>query len=1238
MKTHTCTRGLSRLVALSGGEASRNRNRYSGLTMSRLRRSLIYKPLVILMSILLLPAIPWVERAEVVPLEVEAQIGGCASTTKSIIRNYCGADGTIYFNDLTQLERDAVQAYLTEHGLPDTDAHVVYDYGRKDLRSKIRAHISSTLLGIIQKAPSLRSPHEKELYNWLQSHVRNNEINLYKKAIENYVAWRFDPCRFTLDPTLASAYGISYDGRPFCGNTVSSVFGVPAPAQSYFKAYGLKHSYSAPADTYPDYGSLLADMNFNVAAVAGTAAAAGAVITGLAAAGLVASYTAATSAWVTGLVATASGPGVTVTAGASAAYLISGATVDAIGLAAAVAGPVVIIVIAIAIGITAGVKVFENEANIKELNDLSSELARVTNTPPDLDSFRSDSTGVGLFKLQSTILTQTMPDVPSTTPLPAHRDGIDLSFIQEVVEARPTSYQDWTGNIWTVQTWGGWFVQTCRDGASSKCTQADSIVADLRYKEPHIADSAGTRVIVNWTASRFGSKFSHTRAELWRGYNQQPCAADGSTGVSSLTALLDLSKCSSYVDTSFRYVSGDGGELAANLVEYTRPVFSSPSYLSFTAGVPSTRTISATGNPKPTVFVDENGGTLTSNSDFTITIGQGTPDFNTVRIEFNGNSNAPAGDYTLNLNAQPGLPVHQTYTITVGNELRITSPDTLNGTAGSPLNFLVTATGSPTPKLSIDPEALVNGLTFTDNGNGTATISGVAPLPGEFKCVKVDLSTGTTRPCGIVASNTQGTIEQPFTFNLASSPTASVVPPIGATFTAGVENLVPLTSTGAMTPVSWAFFPDPSAPWLSLHDTGTGTAVLRGTPPPGTTGTFFPGAVPTALGSRGIAPVYPVTVVNTAVFTSPNTATFTVGSLGSFTVSANTGTINLDDQTLPRGLTFVAGNPASITGVAAAGTGGQYTVTLTDDAAGESATQSLTLNVNEAPQLTSANTATMFVGMPGSFAVTTTGFPSVSNHVIPANAPPPTSPDEGNGTYFTVTGLPAGLTFSNLTPQGFATGTLTIQGTPSAAAIGPHQVTITAQNGVGAAAQTLMLDIVNITGPAPVSGATCNGNYTGTFKGDITVSAGQNCAFYFGGVTGNVTVLGGSFAATEATITGNVSIQGAAGFSIDAGTTIAGNLTIQNVASASTTNQICGSRVAGNLNVAANAVPITIGSTGISCLGNSFGANVAITSNTAPIQVYQNDVEKNLSCSNNTSIAGGGNLAQKKKTGQCASF
>jgi hypothetical protein len=98
--------------------------------------------------------------------------------------------------------------------------------------------------------------------------------------------------------------------------------------------------------------------------------------------------------------------------------------------------------------------------------------------------------------------------------------------------------------------------------------------------------------------------------------------------------------------------------------------------------------------------------------------------------------------------------------------------------------------------------------------------------------------------------------------------------------------------------------------------------------------------------------------------------------------------------------------------------------------------------------------------------------------------------------FFTVTGLPASLHASNLNPVGFATGMLTIQGTPSAADIGTRQVQITAQNGFGTVArQTLMLNIVALTGPAPVSGTTCNGNYNGTFNGTITVSAGRTVRF-----------------------------------------------------------------------------------------------------------------------------------------------
>ncbi len=62
--------------------------------------------------------------------------------------------------------------------------------------------------------------------------------------------------------------------------------------------------------------------------------------------------------------------------------------------------------------------------------------------------------------------------------------------------------------------------------------------------------------------------------------------------------------------------------------------------------------------------------------------------------------------------------------------------------------------------------------------------------------------------------------------------------------------------------------------------------------------------------------------------------------------------------------------------------------------------------------------------------------------------------------YLTTTGLPAGLTSGNLNELGYATGTLSIQGTPTAADIGTHKVQITAANGVGSAAQQTLALLV----------------------------------------------------------------------------------------------------------------------------------------------------------------------------------
>ena len=122
------------------------------------------------------------------------------------------------------------------------------------------------------------------------------------------------------------------------------------------------------------------------------------------------------------------------------------------------------------------------------------------------------------------------------------------------------------------------------------------------------------------------------------------------------------------------------------------------------------------------------------------------------------------------------------------------------------------------------------------------------------------------------------------------------------------------------------------------------------------------------------------------------------------------------------------------------------------------------------------------------------------------------------------------------------------------------------------------------------------------------------------------------------TVSGNVQIQGAASFSFTPGTIISGNLTIQNVASSALMNQICGSKLLGNAQFSSNAIPFQLGSaTPDSCPGNFIGGNLAVTGNTGATTIFNNDVTKNLSCSSNSSITGGGNTAQSKQA-QCATF
>lgn len=189
-----------------------------------------------------------------------------------------------------------------------------------------------------------------------------------------------------------------------------------------------------------------------------------------------------------------------------------------------------------------------------------------------------------------------------------------------------------------------------------------------------------------------------------------------------------------------------------------------------------------------------------------------------------------------------------------------------------------------------------------------------------------------------------------------------------------------------------------------------------------------------------------------------------------------------------------------------------------------------------------------------------------------------------------------------------------------------------------------------------VSGGACNGVYGGTFKGNVTVSYGQNCRFMSGGITGNVTLNGGNLALSNMTVGGNTQVNRGT-FSIGPEVAIKGDLQIQNIAVGSAQNQVCGATVQGNLQFHNNGTAVQIGSSSQSCAGNVIGGNLEVHNNTAgtalfyntvtgnlqdqnnsaPTQVFNNVIGQNLQCQQNSSITGGGNTA-KQKQGQCSGF
>jgi len=427
------------------------------------------------------------------------------------------------------------------------------------------------------------------------------------------------------------------------------------------------------------------------------------------------------------------------------------------------------------------------------------------------------------------------------------------------------------------------------------------------------------------------------------------------------------------------------------------PTITSANNTTFKVGTAGSFSVTASGYPAPTFSTAStlpSGVTLSSAG-----VLSGTP------------AAGSGGTYSITLTASNGVTPNgsQSFTLTVSEAPSITSASSTTFKVGTVGSFTVT-TGShyPASETLSKTGSLPSGVTFTDNGNGTATLAGT-PVAG----------TGGSYPITISAANgVTPNASQSFTLTVNEAP--SITSASSTSFTVGTAGTFTVT-TGSHYPAAETLSKTGSLPsGVTFTDNGNGTATIAGTPAASTGGSY----PITITASNGISPdasqSFTLTVNQAPVITSAASTTFKVGTAGTFSVTASgyPAPTFSTVSTLPSGVTLSTAGVLS--GTPAPGTGGSYPISI-KAANGNSpdATQSFTLTVNDAPAITSVNNATFKVGTAGTFSVTATGYPTP--------------------TFSTASTLPSGVTLS--------TGGV-LSGTPAAGTGGVYSISITASNGV----------------------------------------------------------------------------------------------------------------------------------------------------------------------------------------------
>ena len=464
----------------------------------------------------------------------------------------------------------------------------------------------------------------------------------------------------------------------------------------------------------------------------------------------------------------------------------------------------------------------------------------------------------------------------------------------------------------------------------------------------------------------------------------------------------------------------------------TAPVITSGGSATAVVGTAFSYTLTATGNPPPTLTT----GTLPGWLNFSPATGAltGTP--------------SAAGTVQVNLTASNSVDsVSKMLTISITQKPVITSPLAVNAVAGSAFRYTVTASGEPAPVLNASTP-LPGWLAYNA---GTATLSGT---PGNSDAGTASVHLTATNSAGTDAKTLAITVTIPQAIPVITSP-------LTASGTLGSPFTYTITASGTPAP---SFGATGLPTGLALNAT---SGVISGTPT--VTGTIT--SKITATNSAGSDSKELVFTLSPPLakpsITSPMIASGTVGTTFTYTITA-TGypAPTFTASPMPPGLTL---SGAVISGTPTAA--GTTTVTLTATNSQGSETKYLTVSIATPatkPAITSPLTAPATVGSTFLYTLTASGTPA------------PTLGTTGT--------LPGWLSFNS------ANGQLT--GKPPGNAVGNVSVNLTATNSAGSDAKTLIITVsLPVIKPSITSAMTASAVVGQAFTYTITANGSTPITF-----------------------------------------------------------------------------------------------------------------------------------------------